>query len=74
MAEIEVFPDWQGTCRLIGHLYRQPGRGREAVSFQYDNGWIEDIGHVSIDVSLKVGRGLFVPRTGQEKFGTLGDS
>jgi len=74
MPDIEVFLDWQGTCRLIGRLFPQSGHGRETVSFQYDNGWIEAVDHFSIDASLKVGRGVFVPLPGQEMFGTLGDS
>lgn len=74
MPDVEVFIDWQGSCRLIGRLHRQPGRGRETVSFQYDNGWIDAVDHFSIDASLTVGRGVFVPLPGQEMFGTLGDS
>ena len=74
MSEVEVYVDWQGSCRLIGRLYRQPGRGRETVSFEYDDTWISAVDHFSIDVSLKVGRGIFVPPVGREMFGTLGDS
>ncbi|NTW81837.1 MAG: type II toxin-antitoxin system HipA family toxin [Chlorobiaceae bacterium] len=74
MPEVEVYIDWQRSCRLIGRLYRQPGRGRETVSFEYDDAWIADADHFSIDVSLKVGRGTFVPPSGREMFGTLGDS
>jgi serine/threonine-protein kinase HipA len=74
MADVDVFIDWQGSCRLIGRLNRHSGRGRETVSFQYDETWIEAADHFSIDASLKVGRGVFVPLPGQEMFGTLGDS
>jgi serine/threonine-protein kinase HipA len=74
MAEIEVYIDWQGSCRLIGRIYRQSGRGRETVSFQYDEGWIVAPDHFSVDPSLRVGRGVFVPSAGRDMFGTLGDS
>jgi len=74
MPEVEVYIDWQGSCRLIGRLYRQSGRGRETVSFRYDDRWIAAVDHFPIDVSLKVGRGIFVPPAGREMFGTLGDS
>jgi serine/threonine-protein kinase HipA len=74
MAEIEVYIDWQGSCRLIGRLYRKSGRGRETVSFQYDEGWIVAPDHFSVDPSLRVGRGVFVPPAGRDMFGTLGDS
>lgn len=57
MPEVEVY---------IGRLYRQPGRGRETVSFQYDDRWIAAADHFPIDVSLKVGRGVFVPPAGRE--------
>ncbi|WP_076790882.1 type II toxin-antitoxin system HipA family toxin [Chlorobium sp. KB01] len=74
MPDVEVYIDWQGSCRFIGRLHRQSGRGREKVSFEYDNAWIEAYDNFSIDASLKVGRGVFVPRPRQDMFGTLGDS
>lgn len=74
MPEVEVYIDWQGSCRLIGRLCRQSCRGRESVSFQYDDAWIAAVDHFPIEVSLKVGRGIFVPLAGREMFGTLGDS
>jgi serine/threonine-protein kinase HipA len=74
MSDIEVYLDWQGECRPVGLLRRQPGRGREVVSFQYDDYWINARDSFSIDASLRVGRGTFVPGPNQEMFGTLGDS
>jgi len=74
MPDVDVYIDWQGSCRLIGRLFRQSGRGHETVSFEYEKGWIEAVDHFSIDASLKVGRGIFVPLPGQEMFGTIGDS
>lgn len=74
MAEIEVWINWQSQCRQLGVLRRQPGRGRETVSFQYDDRWLSSADAFSIDASLRLGRGLFVPSAGQEMFGTLGDS
>jgi len=74
MPDVDVFLDWQGSCRLIGRMYRQSGRGRETVTFEYDKSWIEAPDHFSIDASLKVGRGMFTPLPGQVMFGTIGDS
>lgn len=74
MSEVEVYIEWQGACRLVGRLYRQSGRGHETVTFQYADSWIEADDHFSIDESLKVGRGIFVPPAGYEMFSTLGDS
>lgn len=74
MPEVEEYIDRQGSCRLVGRLYRHPGRGKESVSFQYDDGWIAAPDHFSIDVSQKVGRGVYVPPSGHEMFGMLGDS
>jgi hypothetical protein len=49
MPEVEVFLDWDGSCRLIGSLYRQVVRGRETVSFQYDLDWIDAKDSFAID-------------------------
>ena len=57
MPEVEVFLDREGSCRLIGRLYRQAGRGRETVSFRYDLDWIDAKDSFAIDPSLKIGRG-----------------
>ena len=74
MSDIEVYLDWQGECRPVGLLRRQPGRGRETVSFVYDDHWINARDSFSIDASLSVSRGAYVPGPNQEMFGTLGDS
>jgi hypothetical protein len=52
MSDIEVYLDWQGECRPVGLLRRQPGRGRETVSFVYDDHWINARDSFSIDASL----------------------
>jgi len=74
MTDVQVFVEWQGVNRPVGLLRRQPGHGRESVSFQYDDSWLEASDHFAIDASLKVGRGAFMPPKGQDMFGTLGDS
>lgn len=72
MSDIEVYLDWQGECRPVGLLRRQPGRGRETVSFQYNDQWINARDRFSIDASLKVGRGTYVPGSNQEMLGSNG--
>jgi serine/threonine-protein kinase HipA len=74
MKEVDVYLQWRGVDRPVGVLRRQPGRRQETVSFQYHDSWVGSADHFSIDASLTVGRGAFVPPRGQGMFGTLGDS
>lgn len=74
MSDIEVLLHRPGRPCRIGMLRRQPGRGRETVSFQYDDQWLSAADAFSIDASLRLGRGFFVPPAGQPMFATLGDS
>ena len=43
MRDIEVHIDLNGTTRPVGLLRRHAGRGRiDAVTFEYDEGWLAD--------------------------------
>ena len=66
MKEVDVYLQWRGVDRPVGVLRRQPGRRQEAVSFQYHDSWVGSADHFSIDASLTVGRGAFVPRLFQD--------
>ncbi|OFX09000.1 MAG: phosphatidylinositol kinase [Alphaproteobacteria bacterium RIFOXYD12_FULL_60_8] len=74
MPDIEVFLDGRGRCLRIGWLRRHASRGRETVTFEYDQEWIRDALGISIIPSLPVGPGTFRPPAGQDMFGALGDS
>ncbi|MHA7816350.1 MAG: hypothetical protein ACX93N_07740 [Pseudohaliea sp.] len=53
--EVEVHCDLQGECWRVGTLYRQPGRGREAVAFQYHPAWLEHPARFSLEPALALG-------------------
>ncbi len=74
MSDVDVFLDWQRRCRRIGLMRRHAGRGREAVTFEYDPEWLAATDRFSMDPALPVGPGVFRPPAGAEMFGTLGDS
>ncbi|MEQ8264432.1 HipA domain-containing protein [Pseudohaliea sp.] len=72
--EVEVHCDLQGECWRVGTLYRQPGRGRETVAFQYHAAWLEHPARFSLEPALALGRGTFHPAPGADVFGSIGDS
>ncbi len=74
MSYVELFIDWQGQQHCVGQIFRQSGSGRETVTFQYDEKWIAHKGAFSIDPSLPLGHGIFVPGRDRELFGGVGDS
>ena len=74
MSNVEVHLDWEAQTTQIGILRRHPGRGRETVTFEYVQSWIETKDAFSIEPALPVGAGTFVPNHGREIFGTIGDS
>ena len=74
MSDVEVHLDWEGTTSQIGILRRHSGRGKETVTFEYVQEWIENKSSFSIEPALPVGAGTFAPSHGREIFGTIGDS
>lgn len=74
MSDVEVHLDWEGQTNQIGILRRHSGRGKETVTFEYVQEWIENKSSFSIEPALPVGAGTFVPSHGREIFGTIGDS
>lgn len=71
---IEIYVDLYGDIQRVGTLYRAPARDREAISFEYHQGWLEFDGRFAIEPSLRVGEGRFYPEQGREMFGAIGDS
>ena len=42
--EIYVYENWKSDMpSLIGTLYVEGGRGRQIVSFEYDDEWLNDL-------------------------------
>lgn len=74
MTEIEVHISLDGDTLRVGTLYRQAARGRESVTFQYHDEWLNHPARFSLEPSLAVGGGMFHPGEGREMFGSIGDS
>lgn len=71
---IEIYIDLHGSSRRIGTLVRVPARGRESVSFEYHQDWLEFDGRFAIEPALRLGKGRFYPEEGRKMFGAIGDS
>ncbi len=74
MPDVEVHIDLDGEPRRVGLLRRNVVRRTEAVTFEYDDGWLADDNRFSIEPALTLTRGVFPPPPGQSIFGSIGDS
>lgn len=74
MNEIEVHIGLEGTTCRVGTLFRQAARGRESVTFEYHDDWLDHPARFSLEPGLGVGKGLFHPGEGRDMFGSIGDS
>lgn len=74
MTETQVHISLGGETIRIGTLFRQAARGRESVTFQYHDTWLQHSARFSLEPSLAVGGGMFHPGEGREMFGSIGDS
>ena len=60
LKEIYVYENWKSdTPSLIGTLYVDGGKGKEVISFEYDDDWLKDL---SNNVSLDPDIGMFKGR------------
>jgi len=74
MADIEVHVDFAAGLKRVGVIHRHARRGREAISFEYHNTWLEDPARFSLEPALSLSRAAFVPNDGLPNFGSIGDS
>ena len=65
MSEIEVHISLGQDVHRVGTLFRQAARGRESVTFQYHEDWIEHPARFSLEPGLAVGKGMFHPGQGR---------
>lgn len=79
MADVDkifVYEDWKGNYpEKIGTIYIDGGKGREVVSFEYDEKWLSDLTNGFVfdpDLSLYKGR-QYVPLN-KSMFGVFADS
>ena len=74
--EIYVYENWKSDMpSLIGTLYVEGGRGRQIVSFEYDDEWLNDLANnVSLDPDLKMFKGRQYTTSDKLMFGVFEDS
>lgn len=71
---VEVHVSLPSGTHRVGTLHRTPSRGREMVSFEYHEGWLDHDERFALEPALAVGKGRFYPDQGREMFGAIGDS
>lgn len=74
--EIYVYENWKSDIpSLIGMLYVDGGRGKQVVSFAYDEEWLKDLtNNVSLDPDLGMFRGRQYTPADKLMFGVFEDS
>lgn len=74
--EIYVYENWKSnTPSLIGTLYVDGGRGKQIVSFEYDDEWLNDLtNNVTLDPDLKMFKGRQYTPADKLMFGVFEDS
>ena len=74
--EIYVYENWKtDTPSLIGTLYVDGGRGKQVVSFEYNDEWLKDLkNNVSLDPDLGMFKGRQYTPADKLMFGVFEDS
>ena len=74
--EIYVYENWKSDMpSLIGTLYVDGGRGKQLVSFEYDEEWLRDLtNNVSLDPDLGMFKGRQYAPADKLMFGVFEDS
>ena len=76
LKEIYVYENWKSdTPSLIGTLYVDGGKGKEVISFEYDDDWLKDLSNnVSLDPDIGMFKGRQYVPSGKLLFGVFEDS
>ena len=74
--KVYVYENWTGTTpKKIGILYIDGGKGREVISFEYDEEWLADRkGSFVFDPDLSFYRGRQYTPLDKTMFGIFADS
>lgn len=74
--EMYVYENWKtDTPSLIGTLYADGGRGKQIVSFEYDDKWLNDLtNNVTLDPDLRMFKGRQYAPSDKIMFGVFEDS
>lgn len=76
ISDIFVYENWKSnTPSLIGKIYVDGGRGKQIVSFEYDDVWLKDLNNnVTLDPDIKMFKGRQYTPTDKLMFGMFEDS
>ena len=76
LNEIYVYENWKAELpSLIGTLYIDGGRGKQVVSFEYDDAWLSDLtNNVYLDPDLKMFKGRQYAPANRLMFAAFEDS
>lgn len=74
MDDIEVHVDLNGPTERVGLLRRHVRRRLDAVTFEYDDAWLENDRRFALEPALQLTQGLFSPSPNHRLFGSIGDS
>lgn len=74
--EIYVYENWKAdTPSLIGTLYVEGGRGKQVISFEYADEWINDLSNTfKLDPDLGLFKGRQYAPLDKQMFGVFADS
>lgn len=73
-TEVIVHISLQGKNIRVGKLWFHLHRGRNNVSFEYDEKWLQHPDRFSLEPSLQLTEGTFHTQVGKNIFGAIGDS
>lgn len=74
MSDFEVHISFQGKTEWVGVARSNRSRGKETVLFEYTDAWLRSPERFSLEPSLALTAGSFVPVQGQVIWGSIGDS
>ncbi len=74
MTDFEVHISLDGVTHLVGRARSNRARGKEIVSFEYDDAWLRDANRFPLELGLPLTRGGYQPPAGQAIHGSLADS
>ena len=74
MTDFDVHISLDGVNHLVGRARSNRARGKEIVSFEYDEAWLRNENRFSLEPSLPLTRGGYQPPAGQSIHCSLGDS
>ncbi len=72
--KVYVYLELDGTLYHVGRLWGRSSRGKEGVSFQYEQSWLNFKERFSLEPALQLNEGIYHTGADQSIFGSIGDS